>query len=507
MTDPSPPPPVGAEAAALAEQVLAVEVAHVEGALHRGAGGTAHLPVLAVGLAASPGTGSGPLVTSVGAALDAFDRGEDPVLVAEQTSPADEPAMRVAAAVVTARGGLASHAAVVARGWGLPAVCGAETISVDGDGIRVGDRRVAEGEWLTVDGSSGEIRLGAAGSGGAPGGLDGQLLAALDAADRLAAGRPAVWANADTADDARRARELGARGIGLCRTEHQFLGDRLPLLQEVLLRGPEATDATAELERLQRSDAAALLEAMDGLPVTFRLLDPPLHEFLPRHGDASADPALLALADLWREENPMLGVRGVRLAVLRPDLLALQVRSLAGAAADRRAAGGRPVPRLLVPMVAHPGEMDLVAEAVRFVPGAEGIELGAMVETPAAALRVGELRAGFLSLGTNDLTQLTLGESRDDVEARLLGPYREAGILSASPFESLDPAVVELVGLTVERAGGRPVGICGEQAADPASLAACRAAGVGTVSCSPFRVPVARLLAGRAAAAELRGTV
>ncbi len=508
VTDPSPSPPVGAEAAALAEQVLAVGVEAVEATLHRGAAGTGHLSVLAVGLAASPGTGSGPLVTSVGAALDAFDRGEDPVLVAEQTSPADEPAMRVAAAVVTSRGGLASHAAVVARGWGLPAVCGAESISVEDGGIRVGDRHLREGELLTVDGSSGEVRLGAPGADPAPAdpeGPDTDLGMVLEAADRLAAGRPAVWANADTAEDAERARGLGAQGVGLCRTEHQFLGDRLALLQEVLLRGPREAVALSELERLQRADAVALLGAMDGLPVTFRLLDPPLHEFLPRPGDPAAGSELLSLAERWREENPMLGVRGVRLAVLRPDLLELQVRSLAGAVAERRAAGGRPVARLLVPMVAHPAEMEVVAGVVRSVPGTEGIALGAMVETPSAALRTAELPADFLSLGTNDLTQLVLGLSRDDAEARLLGPYRAAGITTVSPFESLDPAVIELVRLTVRRAGGRAVGICGEQAADPASLEACRDAGVVTVSCSPFRVPVARLLAGRAAATEVLG--
>lgn len=502
--------PTDADRSELARTVLSVTLHDVASALHGGGPAEVDLPLLVTGLAASPGVGSGPLVTSVGAALDAFDRGEDPVLVAEQTSPADEPAMRIAAAVLTARGGLASHAAVVARGWGLPAVCGAESVVVLDDRIVVGGVEVPAGEWLTVDGGTGEVRRGRAGDAAGPSGLTDELRAVLDAADVLADGRPEVWANADTAEDATVALGFGARGVGLCRTEHLFLGDRLPLLQQVLLRGDD--DALAELESRQRADLTGLLAAVDGLPVTVRLLDPPMHEFLPRAGDAGAGDELVALAGAWREENPMLGVRGVRLGLLRPELVRLQVRALLGAVADRRAAGGDPRPRLLVPMVAWPAELEAVAAIVRAEPGGADLPLGAMVETPAAAVRADELvgATSFLSFGTNDLTQLVLGLSRDDVEARMLPAYRDAGIHGDSPFERLDPAVLSVMstavqGAAVDGATGVPVGLCGEHGGDEWSVARCRDLGLSSVSCSPYRVPLARLAAGRAAAAELIG--
>ncbi len=488
-----------------ADLVRATTVAELEARLHGGGAGSADQPVLVTGQPASPGVGSGPLVVSVDGALDSYDAGLDPVLVAEQTSPADEPAMRVAAAVLTARGGLASHAAVVARGWGLPAVCGAESVVVRTDGISVGDDFVAVGDWITVDGTTGEVRRGRVDGSGPVTDLPDDVDALLDAADRAAGGRPEVWANADTGDDARLARRFGARGVGLCRTEHLFLGDRLPLLQEVLLHG--GGTALAELERRQRADLADLLEAMDGLPVTVRLLDPPMHEFLPRAGDPGASPDLVDLADAWREENPMLGVRGVRLGLLRPELYQLQIRALVGAAADRRAAGGDPQPRVLVPMVAFVEEFVTVAAWVQDVAGDHRLPVGAMVETPRAALEAGALAsaADFLSFGTNDLTQLVLGFSRDDVESRLLPSYRDRGIVDVSPFQRLDRAVVDLMArATADASAVRPgiaVGVCGEQAGDEASVAMVRDAGLSSVSCSPYRVPVARLAAGRAALA------
>jgi pyruvate, orthophosphate dikinase len=487
--------------AAEADLVRSLGVGRVVELLH--GSGTSTEPVLATGLAASPGTGSGRLAVTVDAALDVFDAGDDPVFVTTQTSPADEPAMRISAAVVTARGGLASHAAVVARNWGLPAVCGAESIVVTPDGVQVADRFVAAGEWLTVDGTTGEVRVGRADSSGPATELPADLARVLAAADHVADGHPVVMANADSGDDARLARRFGARGVGLCRTEHLFLGDRLPLLQQVLLTGDDR--AAAELEQRQRTELVDLLEAMDGLPVTVRLIDPPLHEFLPRVGDPGATDALLALAAAWREENPMLGVRGVRLGLLRPELFRLQLRALLGAAADRRAVGGDPQPRVLVPMVSFVAEFTRVRDAVRALPGGEGVPVGAMVETPRAALVAAELarEADFLSFGTNDLTQLVLGFSRDDVEPRLLPAYRELGILDVSPFERLDDAVVTLMDQAVRAARAvrpdLPVGLCGEQGGDPHSVARLTALGVGSVSCSPYRVPVARLAAGQAA--------
>lgn len=491
---------------ALARRVLDLQPHDVAAALHGGGPAGTELSLLATGLAASPGQGSGPLVTDVDAALDAADRGEAPVLVMDQTGPGDEPAMRVAAAVVTARGGLASHAAVVARGWGVPAVCGVEALIVHADHIRVADVDVPIGEWLTVDGTTGEVRRGRAGAVAAPAGLSAELLEVLDHADVLAERRPEVLANADSAADADLALSFGARGVGLCRTEHLFLGDRLPLLQEVLLRG--GADAAAELEHRQRADLGDLLAAADGRPVTVRLLDPPMHEFLPRPGDRSAPAELVALAEAWREENPMLGVRGVRLGILRPELVRLQVRALLGAVADRRAAGGDPQARLLVPMVTWPAEVEAVLRTVRTEPGGDDLPVGAMVETPSAAVRASELAglASFLSFGTNDLTQLVLGLSRDDVEARLLRSYRDAGICDDSPFERLDPAVLAVMELAVAGAGADlPVGLCGEHGGDEYSVARCRRLGLASVSCSPYRVPLARLAAGRAAAAEVLG--
>lgn len=508
----SPDRPVAAssETRARAERVLAADPSTLVEALHgrageSGAGGD----VLGVGAAASPGIGSGPLVTTFDAALDAADRGEEPVLVLDQTGPADEPAMRVAAAVLTSRGGLASHAAVVARAWGLPAVCGLETLVVDEHGISVDGRRVGAGEWLTVDGSSGEVRVGR-GAALLPTGLGGDWRELLADADALAGGRPAVWANADDSEQARLAFEFGAMGVGLCRTEHQFLGARLPLFQSVLLGG--AADDAAELERLQRDDIARLLVEAGGRPVVVRLFDPPVHEFLPKPGEPGATDALLAAAEAWFEHNPMLGVRGVRLASVVPEVVRLQVRAAVAASEQVRSAGTVTDLRLLVPMVAWPSEVTLVADLVAAEAartGAAPLPVGAMVETPAAAVRSAELagRAAFLSIGSNDLTQLTLGLSRDDTEVRLLSRYREHGLIEFSPFERLDAAVVELVERAVADAPSASWSMCGEHAADEWSLRAARRAGVGVVSCSPYRVPMARLAAGRAAAADLLGEV
>ncbi len=488
-----------------AERILALQVDQVVRALHGTAVATGSL--LGTGVPAAPGAGSGPLVTTLDAALDAADEGWDPVLVVAETGPADEPAMRCAAAVVTARGGLASHAAVVARAWGLPAVCGLVTVSVDDEGAWFDGVRVAEGEWISVDGGTGEVRAGAADH--APGGgIDRDLLEVLDLCDRLVAGRPGVWVNADTADEVRSGLAAGARGVGLCRTEHQFLGDRLGALQSLLLGGPDAADAAVALHDHQRGAVAEVLAAADGVPVVVRLLDPPLHEFLPSPTDERASAELVDLARDWHEHNPMLGVRGVRLGVVAPQVLDAQLRGLLGALAQAGRDGVTADLRLLVPMVVWPGEVDRVAEQVGLLAAELGVPappVGAMVETPAAALRAAELQrsAAFLSVGSNDLSQLTLGLSRDDSEVRVVGAYVRDGLLDRSPFQTLDPAVVGLLAGAVRDAPGAHWGLCGEHAGDPESLARLAPVPLDHVSCSPFRVPVARLVLGRIAAAGL----
>ena len=508
------------------DAVRAATAADLELVLHpQGAGAG---PLLAVGIGASPGAASGVAVFDAWRALDLIDEGVSVILVRPETSPADEPAMAGADGVLTSSGGLTSHAAVVARGRGLPAVCGADALHIGEDSLSAPDGTVVgEGELISIDGSTGEVRLGETvlDAGDVP----DELATLLEWADEARAGGLAVLANADTAEDAARAVAFGAEGIGLCRTEHLFLGgERLSLVQQMILAhtAEEEAAALAGLEVVQRADFEALLEVMDGRPVTVRLLDPPLHEFLPdvtelevaeARGELEGPgEALLAAARRWREHNPMLGVRGVRLAVLRPALYRMQVRALVEAAWARLDAGGHPQVRVLIPLVSTRSELALVSGWVRDEAASLGrdrpagapelpFSVGAMVETPRAALRAGELAelADFLSLGTNDLTQMTFGFSRDDV-GRILERYLADGLLAADPFEVLDAdGVGELVTLTVERARaihpGLAVGVCGEHGGDPASIRLFHQAGLASVSCSPFRVPVARLAAAQAA--------
>ena len=490
-----------------AEQVLAADPARIAAALHGTVVATEAL--LGVGVGAAPGAASGPVVTSLDDALDAADRGEAPVLVLEETGPADEPAMRVAAAVVTTRGGLASHAAVVARAWGLPAVCGLASARVEPDAVYFDGVRVATGAWVAVDGATGEVRSGAAEHTAAPG-LDDDLVELLGSCDRLVGDAPRVWVNADAAGEVATGLELGAVGVGLCRTEHQFLGERLGALQTLLLGGPGAAAAAAELAGSQRLDLLGILRAAEGVPVVVRLLDPPLHEFLPAPDDDRAPEELRSLAADWREHNPMLGVRGVRLGVAAPAVLRAQLDGLLSAVADARRAGTPCDLRLLVPMVTWVAEFDRVLDLVRTVAAERSVPappVGVMVETPAAALRAAQLgeRAAFASVGSNDLTQLVLGLSRDDAEVRVVEAYRAEGLLGPSPFETLDGAVVDLIGSAVASAPGVTWGLCGEHAGDPVSLRLVAHLPLGYVSCSPFRVPVARLELGRIAAARLLG--
>jgi pyruvate,orthophosphate dikinase len=493
-------------ASARAEAVASVDATDVQQLLH-----TQFAPVertvLVRGIAASPGAATGRIYFTSEEAMDAADRGERVILACAETSPADEIAMRLSDGILTSRGGLASHAAIVARAWGIPAVCGADDIHFDERAMRVGEVVVYEGELVSLDGGTGEVMLGAleVGDDRAPEALD-QL---LGWADEIRADRLASRANADTADDAALARSLGAAGIGLCRTEHQFLGDKLALLQRYILASSatEEDAVLAEMVDAQRADFVDVLEVMDGLPVAVRLLDPPRHEFLPAPDDARADPALAAAARHWHERNPMLGTRGVRLGILRPALYRAQVRALVAAVDARVAAGGTPVVELMIPFVVDAAELALVRRWLDPELAAAGarITVGTMVETPRAALMAGDLaeHADFFSLGTNDLTQMVYGFSRDDVERRLLGAYESHGLIAVSPFETLDEAGVgALVARAVTDGRGRrhglEIGVCGEHGGDPASIGFFLQVGVDYVSCSPLRVPVARLAAAHA---------
>jgi len=511
--------------------------------------------LLARGMAASPGAAVGKAVFDSAVAVDAVARGEVVVLVRKETNPDDLEGMIVAEGVLTARGGKTSHAAVVARGMGKTCVCGVEALSVDADSrtARVGDVTICEGDVLSIDGTTGEVFQGAMQVVPSPVATylqDGLAAATTDAdeavadlvrsVDRLLSHadlirRLAVRANADNAEDASRARDNGAQGIGLCRTEHMFLGERRVLIEQVILA--KTTDQRQvlfdKLLPLQRADFTELLEAMDGLPVTIRLLDPPLHEFLPDRTELSvkvalagaagtvdpADERLLAAVERLHETNPMLGLRGVRLGLVIPGLFALQVRAVAEAAAARVQAGGDPRVEIMVPLVGSVMELflirdeaDRILESVAADTGVhQSIPIGTMIELPRAALtaaRVAEA-AEFFSFGTNDLTQTTWGFSRDDVEAAFFAAYLDKGVFMVSPFESLDvDGVGRLIDIAVtEGRRTRPdlkLGVCGEHGGDPESIHFFHRIGLDYVSCSPYRVPVARLEAGRAQALTSR---
>jgi pyruvate,orthophosphate dikinase len=485
------------------------------------------LTVVATGLGASPGAAVGRAYFSADDCVTAVGRGEKVILVRAETSPDDVHGMLAAEGILTSRGGLVSHAAVVARGWGKPAVVGAEAVRIDGRSFSAGGVVVHEADVISIDGTSGQVVQGEVelSAGEAP----PELETILSWADAIRRGRLGVRANADTGPDAATARQFGAEGIGLCRTEHMFLGeDRLPVVRRMILSHSKEEEAAAleELREAQRVDFVEILEAMDGLPVTVRLLDPPLHEFLPNIDEMAIKEATVGLsvderalydaARSWREVNPMLGTRGVRLGVLKPGLYAMQVRALMEAALDRLGAGGHPVVEVMIPLTVTREEMALarswVEQAVADAGAADGerpgsleVAIGTMIETPRAALRAEEIAeaAEFFSFGTNDLTQMTFGFSRDDVEGRMMSAYLEQGLLPANPFETVDAGGVgELVHLGVERGRQtRPdlkIGVCGEHGGDPASIALFAGAGVDYVSCSPFRVPIARLASAQA---------
>ncbi|HET6480498.1 MAG TPA: pyruvate, phosphate dikinase [Actinoplanes sp.] len=484
---------------------------------------------LTTGVPASPGAAVGAIVFDSEAAAAAT---EPVILVRRETNPDDLPGMIAAQGILTSRGGKTSHAAVVARGMGKTCVCGAEELVIDDDSVTVAGRTLHAGDVISLDGTTGKVYPGAVAVRPSPvvRYFEGELTAhgdpLLAAVERLMihadhTARLAVHANADTGADAARARRFGATGVGLCRTEHMFLGDRRVLIERLIL-GDDG--ALAELLPLQRADFEELFTAMDGLPVTVRLIDPPLHEFLPPLEELTArvaraealgqdpgrDGTLLTAVRRMHEQNPMLGLRGVRLGLVIPGLFAMQVRAIAEAAAARVAAGGDPRPEIMVPLVGAVQELETVraeAEAVlASVPGAPPIRIGTMIEVPRAALTAGQIAgaAEFFSFGTNDLTQMTWGFSRDDVEGAFFGRYLGLGIFAASPFETIDSdGVGELVRIAVERGrAARPdliVGVCGEHGGDPTSVRFFHDAGLDYVSCSPFRVPIARLESGRAA--------
>ncbi len=503
------------------------------------------------GTNASPGAAVGELVFSSQAAVDKAALGVDVILVRRETTPEDLAGMVAATGILTSRGGKTSHAAVVARGMGKTAVCGAESLRIDtkkGELITAQGQILTAGDVISIDGSTGEVFLGSVpvtaspivklfehGKKAALIGVDPATAELIESVDRIMAHadskrRMGVRANADTGPDAARARRMGAAGIGLLRTEHMFLGERRQLIEDLILA--ETTEqnenALTALMPLQRSDFTDSLQAMDGLPVTVRLIDPPLHEFLPdrvelavkvavdtERGTASeTDIKLLAAVNRLSEQNPMLGLRGVRLGLVLPGLFAMQVEALTLAACDQKRNGGDPRPEVMIPLVGSITELSIIRAEVKKVIDSvlaqEGVVLhipiGTMIELPRAAITAGDLAelAEFFSFGTNDLTQTVWGFSRDDVEAAFFSRYLDLGIFPVSPFESIDTeGVGELVKEAVIRGrAARPgisCGVCGEHGGDPASIHFFNSIGLDYVSCSPFRVPVARLESGRAA--------
>ncbi|MFJ1924055.1 MULTISPECIES: pyruvate, phosphate dikinase [unclassified Streptomyces] len=512
----------------------------------------AEVRLLGRGIAASPGAAVGKAVFDSYTAIKWSRSGEKVILIRRETNPDDLDGMIAAEGILTSRGGKTSHAAVVARGMGKTCVCGAEEIEVDTKRRRltVGSTVVEEGDLVSVDGSTGKVYLGEVPVVPSPvvEYFEGRMHAGADDADELVAAvhrimayadrvrRLRVRANADNAEDALRARRFGAQGIGLCRTEHMFLGERREMVEKLILADTDQERETAleQLLPLQKADFIELFEAMDGLPVTVRLLDPPLHEFLPDITELSVrvalaesrkdanenDLRLLQAVHKLHEQNPMLGLRGVRLGLVIPGLFAMQVRAIAEAAAERRNAKGDPRAEIMIPLVGTVQELEIVREeadrVIAEVQAATGtnlkLKIGTMIELPRAALTAGQIAeaAEFFSFGTNDLTQTVWGFSRDDVEASFFTAYLEKGIFGVSPFETIDKDGVGSLVRSAVAAGRatRPdlkLGICGEHGGDPESVHFFHEVGLDYVSCSPFRIPVARLEAGRAAA-ESRGS-
>ena len=510
-----------------AEAVHRIDPMQLDQLLHPRLDPSAEKNIVAKGLPASPGAASGQVVFSAEEAEAWAHDGKKVILVRVETSPEDIGGMHVSQGILTTRGGMTSHAAVVARGMGTPCVAGAGDIRVDyaAKSFKVGGVTVMEGDVITLDGATGEVMQGEVPTISPE--LTGDFAKLMEWADKLRVLK--VRTNAETPADAAQARKFGAEGIGLCRTEHMFFDpQRIIHMREMILSDDEASrrKALAKLLPYQRQDFADLFTIMQGLPVTIRLLDPPLHEFLPHTEEEMAEVAAAAGVDvdevkaraaMLHEANPMLGHRGCRLGVTYPEIYEMQAQAIFEAAVDVSKKEGAPVvPEIMIPLVGTKKELDLMKEAVdkiaKQVFAEKGVELayhvGTMIELPRAALRAGEIAetAEFFSFGTNDLTQTTLGMSRDD-SAGFLEVYKAKGIYEKDPFATLDQdGVGELVKLAAERGKKtRPdikLGICGEHGGDPASVAFCHRAGLSYVSCSPFRVPIARLAAAQAAQGE-----
>ena len=491
--------------------------------------------VVAHGLNASPGAAVGEVVFSSEAAVEAAHEGRKVVLVRWETTPDDLAGMIAAEGILTSHGGKTSHAAVIARGMGAPCVCGVEALNIDAAARTVAitgtDIVLSEGDVISIDGTTGDVCLGAVDL--VEPELTGDLDIILEWADEFRT--LGVRANADNPHDSKLARDFGAEGIGLCRTEHMFLGDRKQIIQSFILNEDEAIreKAVNQLYEAQTEDFYEMFKAMDGLPVIVRLLDPPLHEFLenPRNlavelaklEATGADPkviaekrAFLAKVDSFAEQNPMLGLRGVRLAITYPVLPRMQVRAIAHATARLKKEGFDPKPEIMIPLVSVVTELsrlrDVATLTIAEVANEMGVELeipiGTMIELPRAAVTADQIatKADFFSFGTNDLTQTSFGFSRDDVEAEFIPQYLSEKILPANPFATVDSGVARLVEIGVDLGHkGNPdltCGVCGEHGGDPDSVKIFHGIGLDYVSCSPYRVPLARLAAAQAALAE-----
>jgi pyruvate,orthophosphate dikinase len=495
------------------EAVARIDPGQLDQLLHPRIDPDADYEVVAKGLNASPGAASGQIVFDADTAEDRGKDGDAVILVRWETTPDDIHGMIAAQGILTAHGGMTSHAAVVARGMGKPCVAGCEALSVDVqaktasiDGIKLG-----EGDVITIDGGTGEVIVGEVAL--IPPDINEDFETVLGWADDLR--RLKVRANADTPEDAAKAREFGAQGIGLCRTEHMFMAeDRLPVVREMIMASDE-DERRAALDKLlphQQSDFEGIFEAMAGLPVTIRLLDPPLHEFLPPLEEAR-DERMRTRIRALQEANPMLGTRGCRLGLQFPEIYEMQVRAIIrAAAAVRERTGDAPLVEIMHPLVGFQEELRRLRELTIATASEEGdVEylVGTMIELPRACIRADEIaeQADFFSFGTNDLTQTALGFSRDDAEGKFLTYYLQDGVLERNPFETLDQGGVgDLMRIAVERGRGvKPdlkLGICGEHGGEPASVAFCHTLGLDYVSCSPYRVPLARLAAAQAALAE-----
>ncbi len=540
------------------EALQRIEVSHLDQLLHRAIDASAELDVLAVGLPASPGAATGQTVFDSDTAEKWAKEGKRVILVRPETTPEDIHGVLAAEGVLTSRGGLTSHAAVVARGMGIPCVCGCETVRIEGKSFTVGERVIREGDWISIDGATGRVIRGTVSLKEAE--ISNELAKILEWADEVRKLR--VLTNADNPEDARKAREFGADGIGLCRTEHMFFGtDRLPVVQSMILAetAEERAEALAKLLPIQQEDFEGLFRAMDGLPVTIRLLDPPLHEFLPNLEELLQRSIRLSMLEEWRaaggfvppgaleelptaaayaedstiaassdqenleqwirkvrslqEANPMLGQRGCRLGIVFPEIYEMQVEAIFRAAVKCMAEGVRVVPEIMIPLVGHANELRMMRKLIdrvaeRILGDAESglaYKVGTMIEVPRAAITANQIaqHADFFSFGTNDLTQMTFGYSRDDAEGKFLTHYVENKLLPHNPFQVLDTeGVGQLIAWATEKGRaakpGLKAGVCGEHGGDKQSIFFCHETGLDYVSCSPYRVPLARIAAAQA---------